>query len=58
MVETWVYPSSQWQATGRVEADGTMIDATVRDNDGRTRYLGASFWSKQAFIAWAGRWTK
>jgi hypothetical protein len=56
--ETWTHPDSHWKATGRVESDGAMTDASVDDNQGRTRYLGASFWSKEAFIAWAGRWTR
>jgi hypothetical protein len=56
--ETWVDPESRWKVTGAVEPDGAMTDATVDDASGRMRYLGASFWSKQAFLAWARRWIR
>ena len=52
--ETWIDPTSHYQATGQVSG-GRMTDATITDNNGITRDRNRTFNSKADFIAWVKR---
>ncbi|MEU9802957.1 hypothetical protein [Streptomyces sp. NPDC051000] len=53
----WIDPSSRWKATGQLQSDGSLKNATVDDNNGITRERNHTFSSESDFISCVRRHT-